>query len=184
MQSIIKLPDNLQKIRDNIIENITSKSFSIDDLIELQKWLEEDGWDDLVAPFRLDELALNLNEWDVENYSEYSLREYEGLDDSEVVSDEMRINFARKRIQDEIENGDGLTNPSVISYEIKNDDEKSVILGCTVEIHGQLGPEVKWHGVFISKEAFYEHLRNNRFILQSEIEHMSDSKILELWKNK
>ena len=182
MNSTIKIPENIQRICDHLIENAESKTFSNNDLIELQNWLETDGWDDLVAPWRLDELALNLNEWDAETLSDFSLRDFEGLDESELITNEIRVNFARERIQDEIENGDGLSNPSVIAYEIKNINGKSAILGCTVEIHGQLGPETHWHGLFVTKEEFYEHLKNRDFIIQSEVEKMSDSKILDLWK--
>jgi hypothetical protein len=182
MNSKIKIPESIQRICDYLIENAASKTFSNNDLIELQKWLEADGWDDLSAPWRLDTLALNLNEWDIETLSDSSLCDFEGLDESELITDEIRVNFARERIQDEIENGDGLTNPSIIDYKIENADKKSVILGCTVEIHGQLGPEIHWHGVFENKDKFYEYIRNNNYIIQSEVEEMSDSIILGLWK--
>ena len=184
----ILLPKELWEIRDAAIESLLSNSPLPEGIAELQNWLATDGWDDLLAAWINEDVALNLKEWAAFKFSDSSLRDDEGHDGSVAITDQMRVNYARAAISDAVEQSDGYDSPSVHSFPIERKDGKQAILGCTVEIHGQTGPVPQWHGVFADKEAYYRYLRETGFLLHSNADEISDAEILSFWvvetKNK
>jgi hypothetical protein len=177
----ILLPKELWEIRDAAIESLLSNSPLPEGIADLQKWLATEGWDELLAAWINEDVALNLKEWAFYKLSDSSLCDDEGLDESKAINDQMRVDYARATIRYAVEESEGYFSPSVHSLLIERDDGKRALLGCTVEIHGQAGPVPQWHGIFVDKKAFYVYLRNTGFLIHSIADEISDADILSFW---
>ena len=177
-----ELPKKFWRTRDALVEHLLSNSPLPPDLADLQEWLANDGWDDLLAAWINEDVALNLEGWAEYKFSDSSLRDTEGLDEAESITDQMRVDYAREAISYAVENSDGDDSPSVHSFAIERADGERAILGCTVEIHGQYGPVPQWHGVFADKDDFYKYLRDAGFLFHSEADEIGDAEILALWQ--
>ena len=175
-----ELPKKFWKIRDALVEHLMSNSRLPAGLADLQEWLATDGWDDLLAAWINEDVALKYGRLE-DRFSDSYLSDSECLDASDVITDSMRIEFARSAIRSLILDSDGYYNPSVHSFPIERDDGESAVLGCTVEIHGQYGPVPQWHGVFADKDDFYKYLRDAGFLFHSEADEIGDAEILALW---
>ena len=176
-----ELPKKFWKIRDAAVDHALTNSPLPADLKHLQAWLETDGWDNLLEAWINEDIAVNLNDLASHRFSDTELRDYGGVEDSEVITNDIRIKFARSIINGAIAECDG---SSIHSYLLQQNDGPSAILGCTAEIHGQAGPSCVWHGVFVDKETFYNHLRASGFLLPDEADTLADDKILALWQIK
>ena len=176
-----ELPKRFWKVRDAAIEHLLSNSRLPEGLADLQEWLGTDGWDDLLAAWFNEDIVLNLEGWAEYKFSDPSLRDAEGLDEAEAITDQMRVDYAREAICYAVENSESDDSPSVHSFPIKRDDGECAVLGCTVEIHGQYGPVPQWHGVFADKDDFYRHLRAAGFLFHTEVDEITDAEILALW---
>ena len=177
----LELPKRFWKARDAAIEHVLSKAPLPAALADLQEWLATDGWDDLLAAWINEDVALKCGTFE-DRFSDSYLSDSEYLDASAVITDPMRIDFARSTIRTLIFESDGYCNPSVHSFPIERADGERAILGCTVEIHGQYGPVPQWHGVFADKDDFYKYLRDAGFLFHSEADEIGDAKILALWQ--
>ncbi|NBR44553.1 MAG: hypothetical protein EBT85_05715, partial [Synechococcaceae bacterium WB5_2B_268] len=62
-----------------------------------------DGWDDLLAAWINEDVALNLEGWAEYKFSDSSLRDTEGLDEAESITDQMRVDYAREAISYAVE---------------------------------------------------------------------------------
>jgi hypothetical protein len=178
-----ELPKRFWKSRDAAIEHLLSNSGLPAGLADLQEWLATEGWDDLLAAWINEDVALYLVGWAPYKFYDSALRDAEELDDSVVITDQMRVRYAREAISYAIENSDGDNSPSVHSFPIERVDGEHAILGCTVEIHGQYGPVPKWHGVFADKDDFYRYLRAAGFLFHSETNEIGEAEILALWES-
>ena len=176
-----ELPKKFWKTRDALVEHLLSNSRLPAGLADLQEWLATDGWDDLLAAWINEDVALNLEGWAPYKFYDSALRDAEELDDSVAITDQMRVRYAREAISYAVEISDGDDSPSVHSFTIERADGERAVLGCTVEIHGQYGPVPQWHGVFADKEDFYRHLRSIGFLFHSEAAEIGDAEILALW---
>ena len=176
-----EIPQRFWKARDAAIEHVLSKAPLPAELADLQEWLATDGWDDLLAAWINEDVALKCGTFE-DRFSDSYLSDSEYLDASAVITDPMRIDFARSTIRTLIFESDGYYNPSVHSFPIERADGECAVLGCTVEIHGQYGPVPQWHGVFADKDDFYKYLRDAGFLFHSEADEIGDAKILALWQ--
>ncbi len=93
-----ELPFKFWKALDAAVEHLLSNSPLPTGLGDLQEWLATDGWDDLLAAWINEDAALNLNESAAYKFSDSALRDAEGLDDSKVITDQMKIDCAREAI--------------------------------------------------------------------------------------
>ena len=177
-----ELPKKFWRTRDALVEHLLSNSPVPPDLADLQEWLANDGWDDLLAAWINEDVALNLEGWAPYKFYDSALRDAEGLDESVVITGQMRVRHAREAISYAVENSDGDDSPSVHSFAIERADGECAVLGCTVEIHGQYGPVPQWHGVFADKDDFYKCLRDAGFLFHSEADEIGDAEILALWQ--
>ena len=177
-----ELPKKFWRTRDALVEHLLSNSPLPPDLADLHEWLANDGWDDLLAAWINEDVALNLEGWAEYKFSDSSLRDTEGLDEAESITDQMRVRHAREALSYAVENSDGDDSPSVHSFAIERADGECAVLGCTVEIHGQYGPVPQWHGVFADKDDFYKYLRDAGFLFHSEADEIGDAEILALWQ--
>lgn len=179
-QSAHQLPEMFWKSRDAAIEHLLSNSGLPAGLAGLQEWLATDGWDDLLAAWINEDVALNLKQWVTYKFSDSTLRDTDGLDEAQAITDRMRVDFARAAISYAVENSEGDDSPSVHSFPIEREDGARAILGCTVEIRGH-DHILHWHGVFADKDDFYKHLRAAGFLFHSEADEIGDAEILALW---
>lgn len=176
-----ELPRKFWKTRDALVEHRLSKSPLPTGLSDLQEWLATDGWDDLLAAWIDEDVALNLKGWATHKFFDSALRDAKDLDEAVAITDQMRVRHAREAISYAVETSDGDDSPSVHSFAIKRADGECAVLGCTVEIHGQYGPVPQWHGVFADKDDFYRYLRAAGFLFHSEADEIGDADILSLW---
>ena len=176
---MIELPKKLTLIRDQVIDHVRKNTPLPDKLSELIDWYETDGWDVLVPVWAEEEhVALNFNSVSL-SFCDSEL--VASQEDDEPVTDELRIQYARKLVSYTFENNDGYDCPSVQVVELKKANGESAVLGWLIEIHGQGGPVAIYHGAFNDKYQFFQHLADCDFLLDSEQQNLTDETILRIW---
>lgn len=128
-------------------------------------------------------VALNLNSTSTSLYL-CDTELIANQEDDATVTDELRIQYARKLISSTFENNDGYDCPSVQVVDLKKSNGESAVLGWLIEIHGQGGPVAIYHGAFKDKYQFFQHLEDRDFLLDSEEQNLTDEKILKLWTKR
>lgn len=176
------LPDSLLPVCNEAVEHAHGRGSVPKGLSKLKQWLEGDGWDELLAAWVDERMALRIQEKSHGFFSDAELRAYEGLDKAEELSNDVRVAYARERITEWSEDDDGYTYPSVHSFSISGRDGQTAVVGYLVEIHGQGGPAPVYCGLFKDADSFSEHLRGLGMVLSDEIDDLSDEAILKLWK--
>ena len=175
-----KLPKELFSIRNQVIEHVQRSGPLPDKLGALTGWFEGDGWDELVPTWEQEEhIALNLNLLSGLGFSDSELiatQEY-----SEPITNELRVEYARRVISENFENYDGNECPSVQAVELRNSRGELAVLGWLIEIHGQNGAVPIYQGAFTDKQHFYKHLHECDFLLDTEEPNIADETILRLW---
>jgi len=175
-----KLPDKFFATRDQVINHVHTTSPLPENLGELLAWYENEGWDELVPAYAEEEhIVINLNYVSWLKFSDSEL--IASQEDEELVTDELRIKYARELIAETLEAYDGYDCPSVQTIEIRNQAGDSAVLGWLIEIHGQGGPVAIYQGAFTDKKQFYENLRECNFLLDTEQHSLTDESILNLW---
>jgi len=177
---MITLPNKLIPIRNQVVDHVRKNTPAPNNLSELVSWLETDGWDLLVGAWSDERMILKLYELAYLKFNDSELGDYE--DPQDVITDELRLAFAYKRIAEEFDSGDGSTCPSVHTVELRNDNDDTAILGWLVEIHGQAGHYPNFWGAYSSKEKFYQELRDTEHLFLEDDKEFNDKKILELWQ--
>lgn len=177
---IRSLPEHLQFIATGLIAHV-HEGFSIQsDVVQLTEWFEDEGWDEIVGSWSDERIVLDLGMFADLSFSDSELCGYEDIEGA--ITDDLRLGFARKRIHDEFESGDGYSCPSVHTVQLKNDQGQDAFLGWLVRIHGQLGHVPNYWGIFSDREKFYSELRKSGFLFYDEKDTLSDRQILLLWK--
>ena len=156
------LPNELQIICDIALSQFIKDGQILDDFKQVEEWFQGEGWDHLVDSWN-DEIVLNLEGLAHDCFSDNEMISYLGLSDDEVISDQLRLEFAKERITYNLEQGDDCINPSVISYPLFSSQGQCVMLGYTVEIHGQFGPAPECCGLFHTQEDFILSLKQSGF---------------------
>lgn len=174
---IQQLPTELHTIRDAAVESFIKRLPLPDDFHKIQDWLELDGWDALVGD--CGDRILYVSPYDL---SDEELCAYSDMADSvEQVTNAMRIQFARDKILNEFSGaGSAYSVKTICTYELKRDDGKSVVLGCLLEDEPG-GASAHWHGLYNSKEEFFQDLRGHGSILECDLPSLSDKQILAYW---
>jgi hypothetical protein len=178
MSSIPEIPEHLWPIRDAAIDHVLNGTPE-PELKPLYDWFEVDGWDAVINAWAHEDMALNLFYLAQNIFEDDEMAACEGIEVDEIT-DELRIKYAREIIEQGYE--DEYLTPSLHSCELKRADGDSVILGCVMEIHGQGGPYLNWWGLFKTQDDFYDSIRNSGYIIESDLEGISDEKILSLWE--
>lgn len=174
------LPENLLKVCAGIVSLVhEGKPLPNDYQAELCAWLEDDGWDSLIA---VDEgYAVKLYE-----IAEYRFRDSElavdlGLANLDEITDLQRVAYARHWVQEAATGDDGYLAPTVHCFPLNDYRGREAIFGVTVEIHGQAGAVPIWHGVFKNQDEFFSDLRSSGYWLASELPLLEDSTLLASW---
>ena len=178
---MVSLPTELIAIQDQIIDHVHKSAPAPENLSKLIKWYETDGWD-LVAPANggVEQVALNLDYIAHYKFSDPELIERQ--ESETAVTDAIRVEYARGVLTNALNEYDGCDCPSVCFVAVTSRDSKKGVFGWLVEIHGQAGPEPEFCGAFVDEESFYQHISAMNFILEKNIEEISDEKILGLWQ--
>jgi hypothetical protein len=179
MSKQLILPPELDDARDAAIEQAWSgQPLPID--FDLTQWLEGDGWsammdiwDDCVA-YSLGELS-----W---SFSDAELRDWEGVDEDDVITDAMRLKYARERIDGTTDGSNTEAGCSVHVVPLTRADGKSAVVGCTVHSEGQAGWRVEWKGAFPTRTDFERYLRASDVATMQEAIGLDDAVILGLWQ--
>ena len=177
-----KLPEELQKIQDLVVDHTNKHTPLPKNLNDLVSWYEDDGWDLLIGSWGSDHIGLKLFDLACLKFSDAELAA--NLDEPEPITNELRVNYAREQISNAFENSDGYDCPSVHAVLISKKDGSSAVLGWTVEIHGQGGPVPEFLGVFSTKTNFYDSLKDFErldFLLDKDVESLTNEAILKLW---
>lgn len=176
---MIEFPQNLILIRNQVIDHVRINSPVPENITTLINWYETDGWDVLVPLWAKEEhVALNFNSISM-YFSDAEL--IANQEDDAKVTDELRIEYARKLVSSTFESNDGYDCPSVQVVNINKANGDSAVLGWLVEIHGQGGPVAIYHGTFKDNFQFFQHLKDSHFILDSEEKNLTDETILRIW---
>jgi len=176
---MVNLPKKLNTIRDQVIDHVRNNTPEPKNLGDLVSWFEDEGWDEILSGWGSEHVALKLDYLASLKFNDKEMIASEGLD--EPLTDELRIDYARRLISDALEQSDGYECPSVHAVEIKKASGESAVLGWLVEIHGQGGPAPEFQGVFSDKENFYQLLSSWGFLLDSDEQNLTDEAILKLW---
>ena len=179
MSSIPEIPESLWPIRDAAIAHVLNGTPE-PDLKPLYDWFEVEGWDAIIDAWAYEDMAFNLFYLSQGKFEDSEMATCEGLEIKELT-DELRISYARACIESGHE--DEYLTPSLHSCELKRDDGELVILGCVMEIHGQGGPYLNWWGLFKNQAEFYDSIRNSGYIIESDLEGITDEKILSMWEH-
>jgi hypothetical protein len=179
----IQLPDELIDISTAIVNHIHTGSALPNNIDQLEKWYELDGWDLLIGNDGLVGYALYLQNIASYKFNDSELRyEYE-LDKSMQITDSMRVKYGHQLIERAMEEYEGDVCPSVHCIKLSNGDNFAVI-GCLIEIHGQGGPVPFWQGVFKTQDDLLKTIRANHIVMFDEIKNIKDEVLLSLWDRK
>lgn len=176
------LPENLWPDRDAAVAYAHDKTRPEPDLSRLQEWLEGDGWDALLSGE--EHMALNMEYLSHAEFIDGELRVMEEIEDEEPITDEMRLRYARQKIEEELESDDGCSNPSVATYPLLAADGRTAYMGCVIEIHGQAGPATNWWGVYETKEDFYKSSQECGIWIDERLNSIDDQYLLSVWQQR
>jgi len=176
---MVDLPKKLITIRDQVIDHVRQNMPEPKNLGDLVSWFEDEGWDEILSGWGSEHVALKLDYLASLKFNDKEMIASEGLD--ELLTDELRIDYARRLISDALEQSDGYECPSVHAVEIKKANGDSAVLAWLVEIHGQGGPAPEFQGLFSDKENFYQLLSGLGLLLDTEEQNLTDESILKLW---
>ena len=176
---MVILPAELIKLRDQVIDHVTLGSKAKIDIKTLVTWYEEEN-EEIVAGFGSEEhVALKLKEIAAREFNDIEMSAYE---DSDLpITDDRRIAHAKNRLEYMLEEIGSDVSPGIHAVEIKKENGDTAVLGWTMSFEGY-SPVVEFQGAFSTKEHFYQFLRGNGFLLDSDMQSLNGETILELWE--
>ncbi len=179
MNNSIHVPVQLWQIRDEVIDAVYSGSDIPESISLIYKWLENDGWTELVDKNPNGDLAVSIHSFCSDDAE---LRLLLDLDDSVSISDLMRIQHTREQLQHLKINSISYDYLEITFCKIEDKNGRSAVLGAMFEAQ-QGGSEVYWTGVFATSEQFVQSLKLNGLWTVDELEAIDDESILQCWRN-
>jgi hypothetical protein len=177
MNQITQLPETLWSIRDAVIEATHKGEEAPRELSLIHDWLENDGWTELVDQNPNGELAVSIQSF---CFDDAELRALTEVDESILITDEMRIHYTRERLQ-ELNSGSFSYDYSEITFcRLENNVGRSVVLGAMFKAQ-QGGWEVYWVGLFTTAEQFFHSMKLNGLWTVGELDSIDDDSILQFW---
>ncbi len=167
--------EELQSKIDYMIDYLNNKNLPEPDWKEISYFYEYNKYDDIVNARSCN--LINIEYLASQEFNDIFLEDF--LDESEIIDNIKRINFAKERIEYHYMNYEN-DILSAHSVEILNRKKDKAILGFSISgPGGQYGFDIICIGVFKDTEEFFHYFDNQYQNLDEEI---SDSKILELWE--
>jgi hypothetical protein len=180
MSNTPKLPQELFKACDVVIENLYKGQKPPKNIELIHKWLKNDGWDALTGSTANETMAVDFNQL---AFTSFSDEEYiAGWLGEEPLTDEMRVAHARMLIANAGKGDDGYLCPSIFGVDIQSTDGRAGVIACVMHIMGQAGPEVSWWGVFKTYSDFLVDLKKAGLVPVEFIPMLTDTEILSYWK--
>jgi hypothetical protein len=169
----IVIPDSLQALAKAAVRGVFKKSLPEPDLKPLHDWFEDIGWDEIVMSVQGGCAALeNISEQFF--YDELIEKDLGSGAHGSLITDEMRLLFARERIDFQLSQ----TEDSVHAVELKVPGLPSVFLDCYISGQGQGGWDVGWGSQY---KTVKDLLDSYVGVAIGDSGSVSDKQILELW---
>jgi hypothetical protein len=173
----IALPEDLWALRDSLIDRVHANEPIPPEIDKIYKWLAVDGWDELVGEGTNEEMAFVILEFCP---GEDELRDFLDLDESDEITDQMKIDYTREKISDATSGNDDCDYPTIAYYSMQGGDGKSAVIGATLSIQ-QGGWDTEWDGIFLTSEFYIEYLKLAGVWLARDVEDIDDVSILRFW---
>ena len=177
----IDLPENLWNIRDEIVDNFLNNVDASKNIGIIQEWLESDGVDNLWSSDGIQGFAIHLFTLAQFRFFDSELKYYIDKDDG-VLTDAMRIKFAREIISEVIEGDDNTYG--IHSVKLEKEDGKLIYLACTQESQGQNGLVYAWFGPFKNLDQLLDETAKEGYFFTGNIDAITDQEILAVWNKK
>lgn len=173
------LPENLEPLRDSVIDYLYSRLTSFPpNLRPLLDWLSHD---DSLLEAEAEALGLNICGLRQLFFEDSELADWEGVDE-EDITDEMRVDFARERMESAFETHESLVE-SIQGALLINEQGEEAYICAVFESHGQGGMEIKnWAYVKTFVEFLNRIKENGSLVLLDDIQSQSNEDILKHWK--
>ena len=175
-----EVPSSLFALRDSIVEYAHGKARKPRNLKKLHDWLGGDGWDTLIGPDSGEQMVINLRALAQYQFLDSEFSAVKDLDPEDVITDEMRLTYARGLIAEACAECDESLCPTLHSYKLERPDGTSAIVGASVEIH-QGGAVANWQGIFAKLDDFYAQMKRCDVWLVEQAPEIDDAKLLGLW---
>ncbi len=172
-----KLPENLWALRDLLVECVHANEPLPAEVDLLYKWLSNDGWDELVGEGADEKMIFEISRF---GGDEYDLREMLELDDSDEITDQMKIDYTREKIADAVSGEDNYDNPTVAFYTLERNDGKSAVL-CAILTCQQGGWDADWGGILLTEDDHLQKLKACGLWNYEDVELVDDASILDIW---
>lgn len=175
-----KLPFHLQRILDEVIGAFYGGDVAHDGVKEIEEWFELEGWDILISDSD-DQMAIKLCALS-SRCNDQELHACENIADNTVLQDSDRIAWVRGLIESAQGTGDGSFLLSVHAHTLQATEGKTAVIGCLIEIQGQLGPNCHWQGLHATKESFLHSLSEGRaYWVAPHLEAIPEKVVLSWW---
>jgi hypothetical protein len=173
------LPENLEPLRDAVIDYIYGRLASFPpNLLPLLEWLSDDG---LLCAEAKEALALNMYSLRTKCFEDSELADWEGLEEGDIT-DELRVNFARERMEAAFETDESLVE-SIQGALLTNEQGEEAYICAVFESHGQGGMEINHWAYVKTFEEFLNRIKENgSLVLLDDIQNQSNEDILKHWK--
>lgn len=175
------LPKKLQRLCNSLVASFMDGNPVLDGIEKMQDWLETEGWDMLIG-------EVGNHVFDIESiaqvqFNDGELRARRGLADAVILTDVDRARWARAFLKDLLLESDEWSIYDLHTYQLLASNGLTACIGCVVELQGQLGPVVRWYGLYKDRDAFFNELEKNGFYwVNPKIEAITDQRILFYWK--
>ena len=178
MPTIYRVPPQYSSVRDSIVAHALGEDPEPVKMAELEafrNWLLYEspaaGGDDYECVIRLRDLQFEDDE----------VRYEQDLPDDRPITNEQRLEYARRFIDTYDENG--RHDPHFAEcIELRRADGGAALYCCLTQMGGQSGLLPEWYGCHASREAFLAHLREQGWwALKDPAAGIPDEKLLELW---
>lgn len=181
---ILEVPEELWPARDAAIEYAISGGPIPDSLIQLEHWFNDDFevWQNLhsdTAAMQFDP-AFDVNSTLYIGLDDGYLREHFDIPQDAQITDDMRIVFTRKTMEDHWDI-DSEIIVGIGSRMIVASDGRACIVGYTEVFEGQGGIVCYFSGVFSDKNAWEDHLRKNGIHRFTDPNEIPDNLLLEIY---
>jgi hypothetical protein len=169
----IVIPDSLKALAKAAVRRVFKKSLPEPDLKPLHDWFEDVGWDEIVMSVQGGCTSLeNISE---QFFYDELIQKDPGSDaHGSLITDEMRLLFARERIDFQLSQ----TEDYVHAVELKVPGLPSVFLDCYISGQGQGGWDVGWGSQY---KTVQDLLDSYVGVAIGDSGSVSDKQILELW---
>ena len=169
----LELPDDLEAIKNAAIDHFWSKAGEAPDLTPLLEWFEEKLYEEgNDFPYHV---YIDIDYLVDSDFHDYCIRDLEGIPDGVELSDQDRIEYARKIIETRL-----LESENCIHViELVQEGFPPVALICFLNINLYTGWTFDWKGLFKSFGVFRSE--NDNFLLLDD-DPLTDNQILSLWK--